>query len=76
MRPKTKTPVPEAVADDRVLDINECAAVIGRRADWLRQLIRRGDGPPIIRFGARSSGVRIRDLRKWMQSCVQPADTA
>jgi predicted DNA-binding transcriptional regulator AlpA len=73
MKAKHTTEIPAALADDRVLDMNECAALVGRRTDWLRQQIKIGKGPPVVRFGARSSGVRIRDLRRWMDSCVEPA---
>lgn len=71
---KITTPItiPDSVADERVLDVRQAAAVIGCSVDWLRACIKRGAGPTIVRFGPRTSGIRQAELKRWIAAHAQP----
>lgn len=53
---------------ERLLTRDEVAALFGITRRYLEVSAVRGDGPPMIRVGARMVRYRVRDLREWIDS--------
>jgi len=52
----------------KILTIAEAARLLGRDYEWLRSLIRRGQGPPARRLSQGSMCIRLSELHKWLDS--------
>jgi len=63
-------PAPVKVCDlpDRLLSVEDAAEFLGVTPRQLRQMRRRGDGPPYARLGHKSIGYALAALRKWISS--------
>jgi hypothetical protein len=61
-------PLPDAVADDRVMSFDETARVNSISIWTLRRLIDGGNGPPVTQTSERCQGVTVGNNRRWQQS--------
>lgn len=62
---------PDAVVDVKV------ASRLASISPWaLRDLVRAGRGPAVVKFGIRKLGFRTGDLRQWIRSRVVPIEAA
>ena len=59
--------------DDRVITLNEAAQVSCLSIATLRRRLAEGAGPRIVRMSERRVGVRVRDLRAWIEANTSPA---
>jgi len=67
----------QACADDRVLTLAESALISSLSIATFRRTISAGDGPTLTRLSGRRLGVRVRDLRQWLDSrAVAPGEAA
>lgn len=64
----TDTLVSDRLADSQVIDCVSAAKVAGVSLVTFRRLIARGDGPRVVRVSPRRIGVRIADLRAWIEA--------
>jgi excisionase family DNA binding protein len=60
-----------SVEDQRVLTVIEAARLIGVSHPTIKRIIASGNGPPIIQIGKRRIGIRISDLRRWLDGRVR-----
>ncbi len=56
------------LSPDRLLSRNEVEALFGISRRYLEVSAVRGDGPSMIRVGARMVRYRVRDLRDWIDA--------
>jgi len=63
-------------ADDRVVSLPETARAAGISIATLRRRIADGSGPRLVRVSERRVGVRIRDLKAWLDARTSPEQTA
>lgn len=54
--------------DMRVVDLPECARIVGVSLSTFRRRIDAGDGPPVVRMSPRRIGVRAGDLKMWIEA--------
>jgi len=73
---KNETPLPDAVADDRVMSFVETARVNNMSIWTLRRIIDRGDGPPVTDVSERCKGVTVANNRRWQQSRTRTGGAA
>ena len=66
--PELKIPV-----DYRVIRLDEAAAIAGFSEATLRRRIDSGTGPRVIRLSARRVGIRLSDLKAWLEANASPA---
>ena len=52
--------------DERVVDLTAFAAMTGLSIATARRLISAGQGPRLVRVSPRRVGVRISDVRRWL----------
>jgi predicted DNA-binding transcriptional regulator AlpA len=64
-------PLP-TVEDQRVLTVIEAARLIGVSLATLKRIFADGGGPPIVQISKRRVGIRVSDLRRWLDSRVRP----
>jgi len=57
--------------DVKVLSISDASRLIGKGEDWLRQKIRKGEGPPARRVSANRICILHRELWQWLDSLEQ-----
>jgi predicted DNA-binding transcriptional regulator AlpA len=62
--------------DDRVLTFDEAADVSNFSVATLRRRIADGAGPRVVRLSTRRVGIRLRDLRAWLDANTSPAPAA
>jgi predicted DNA-binding transcriptional regulator AlpA len=62
--------------DDRVVSLNETARTAGISIATLRRRIADGSGPRLVRVTERRVGVRVRDLRAWLDAHTSAEQTA
>src|SRR5262245_50507525 len=62
---------PVALADSRVMTFAEWCALNGFSQRTGRRLVKRGDGPPIVRLSPQRIGITVRHNREWQESRVQ-----
>lgn len=62
--------MPELVipADDHVITKREAARIAGISQATFDRRVKSGEGPRIVRMSARRIGVRIRDLKSWIEA--------
>jgi predicted DNA-binding transcriptional regulator AlpA len=60
-----------AIDDLRVITLQEFAESQGISFATLQRMIKRGEGPKIIRLSPRRVGVRVIDGREWQQARVR-----
>ncbi|MFY9771167.1 MAG: hypothetical protein WBG18_26115 [Xanthobacteraceae bacterium] len=73
---KAPAEIPAIMLEDRVVRIGDAASTIGVCPETLRRYIVRGVGPRVTRLSERKVGIRIRDLRAWLESRATPVDAA
>jgi predicted DNA-binding transcriptional regulator AlpA len=61
------------LTDDRVLSLHEAAEVADLSLSTLRRRLADGSGPRVTRTSLRRLGVRVRDLRSWLDACAEAA---
>lgn len=67
---------PQAAAA-RVVSLRTAAALAGISTVTLRRLIASGNGPRVLRLSERRLGIRVSDLRDWLESrAVEPEAAA
>lgn len=54
----------------KILAISDAARIIGKGEDWLRQKIRKGEGPPAFRISKHRIGILDRELQQWIDSLI------
>jgi predicted DNA-binding transcriptional regulator AlpA len=59
------------IEDQRVLTIIEAARLIGVSLATIKRIIADGSGPPIVQIGKRRIGIRVCDLRRWLDGRVR-----
>jgi predicted DNA-binding transcriptional regulator AlpA len=65
---KPRPEIPDYLIEERVIGI-PMAAQIADLNEWtLYDLIKRGRGPPTVRLCGRKIGIRIKDLKAWIES--------
>jgi len=62
--------------DDRIVSLNEAAEAAGVSICTLRRRIDAGAGPHVIRLSERRVGIRVRDLKSWLDARTSPANVA
>jgi predicted DNA-binding transcriptional regulator AlpA len=74
---KPPVEIPAYLADERVVSI-QVAAEVADLSEWtMYDLVKRGRGPPIVRYSGRRIGVRVKDLKAWIASqLTQPEQVA
>jgi hypothetical protein len=72
--PKSNPELPDNLLDDRVVNFDQTAAAANIHPRTLRRYSARGIGPRVTRLSERKFGVRIRDLRAWLESRATPVD--
>lgn len=60
------------LADERVISLKDAARIAGLSTPTLRRAIKRGKGPRVVRPSPRRIGVRIGDLRAWLEARARP----
>lgn len=61
--------VPLEQPDDvKLLSISDTARLLGKSEDWLRQKIRKGEGPPARKLSPHRIAIFHRDLMEWLDS--------
>jgi predicted DNA-binding transcriptional regulator AlpA len=63
-------------ADDHVITKREAAKISGISECTLDRRIKAGDGPRVVRLSARRVGIRVRDLKVWIEANASPTPTA
>lgn len=58
------------IEQNRVLTLPYAAEMLGMSARTLRRQSETGQGPKIIRLSERRIGIRIKDLREWMENAT------
>jgi predicted DNA-binding transcriptional regulator AlpA len=67
---KLPVEIPADLIEERVIGVS-VAAQIADLSEWtLYDLLKRGEGPPAVRLSRRKIGVRVRDLKAWIESRV------
>jgi predicted DNA-binding transcriptional regulator AlpA len=61
-------PVPAGLEDDRVISFEQAAAVSDVSVPTFRRIIGRNEGPRVTQLSPRRCGVRVKDLRAWLDS--------
>jgi predicted DNA-binding transcriptional regulator AlpA len=61
------------LVDDAVLTIPEACELIGISVDSLQRMVKASTGPIIIHLTERRRGIRVRDLRAWLDSRAKAA---
>ncbi|MCS6780739.1 MAG: helix-turn-helix domain-containing protein [Geminicoccaceae bacterium] len=61
-------PFPEVLHDQQVIDLATAARMVGISHVTLRREIAAGRGPKIVRPSPRRVGVRVADLRAWLEA--------
>jgi predicted DNA-binding transcriptional regulator AlpA len=65
---KLPVEIPADLIEERVIGI-PVAAQIADLSEWsMYDLIKRGKGPPAVRLCGRKIGIRIKDLKAWIES--------
>jgi predicted DNA-binding transcriptional regulator AlpA len=64
-----KPQLPNNFDSDRVVSPKDCAALLGISLATLRRLWREGRGPKVLRISQSRLGVRLRDLRSYLDAC-------
>lgn len=59
--------LPARIADDCVIDYVTAAKIAGISTATLRRLIQLGRGPRALHLSERRRGIRLRDLRHWLE---------
>jgi predicted DNA-binding transcriptional regulator AlpA len=60
-------PLPSFLDDERIIDLTTFSAMAGLSIATTRRLIKTGQGPRLVRLSARRVGVRIGDVRRWLE---------
>jgi predicted DNA-binding transcriptional regulator AlpA len=58
---------------DRVLSIPQWAKMVGISESTGRDMIERGDGPPVVQLSPNRLGVRVCDHREWLAERIRPS---
>lgn len=62
--------------DERVISEKEAAEACGFSTVTLRRRIAAGKGPPVVRLSERRIGIRVGDLRRWIEANTKHSDAA
>jgi predicted DNA-binding transcriptional regulator AlpA len=68
MTNKSISELPDALADERVLTANEVCTLAHIHRKTLSRYLKRGIGPRTIRLSTQKLGVRVKDMRAWLES--------
>jgi predicted DNA-binding transcriptional regulator AlpA len=60
--------VPASLRDDRVINKQAAAAMVGLHPRVLDRRIAAGEGPPFLWIGKRKKGFVVREVRCWLRS--------
>jgi predicted DNA-binding transcriptional regulator AlpA len=60
-------------AEDRVITLNEAAQASCLSIATLRRRLAEGAGPRVVRLSERRIGIRVRDLKAWLDARTSPA---
>lgn len=63
-------------ADLAVLTLKEAARIAALSEPTLRRVIKAGTGPRVLRLSPRRVGVRVADLRAWLEAHGAPDESA
>jgi predicted DNA-binding transcriptional regulator AlpA len=67
--PRKRPPdIPDYLLEERVIGVPVAAQIVDLSEWTLYDLIKRGRGPPTVRLCGRKIGIRIKDLKVWIES--------